>query len=281
MALALYQNLTKPIYKSLEKQIESSNLISDLLPIMNSLFDLKELKIICKNKLKESNNKLKIRKVYLNSNPISNILSKDLIVNILKFNETKEYPTMFCLSKTFNKLMNKNPILFANYKILVKNDWSKEESTNLLIETCHKVKGIQLMLTTNNNSPNITFPFLKLHNLKLNDLTFFENKILVNKYKLKKLMKNCYVLSIKQLKYEMSSNIYFKNMFSLDLIDGLGFYYFNKCFNLNKLLNLKIRIQNQISVMYLIQYLNENCNNLLVLGLISFEFSNIFFYLNV
>ena len=63
---------------------------------------------------------------------------------------------------------------------------------------------------------------------------------------------------------------YFKNMFSLDLIDGLGFYYFNKCFNLNKLLNLKIRIQNQISVMHLIQYLNKNCNNLLVLGLISF-----------
>ena len=127
---------------------------------------------------------------------------------------------------------------------------------------------IQLILISNNNSPNITFPFVKLHNLKLNDLTLFQNKLLVNKYKLKQLIDNCYVLSIKQLKYKTNSNIYFKNVFSLDLIDGSYFYSFNKCFN--------FKIQNQTSVMDLIQYLNKNCNNLLVLGLISFQFSNIF-----
>ena len=198
MTLYLYRN-----------QIEGSKHVCDLLAIMNSLFDLKELKLICKNKLKETNDKLKIRKLHFNSNPIYNILSKDLIVNILKFNETKEYPTMFCVSKTFNQLMNKNPILFANYKISIRNYNFEEKPvpTHLYIGRYHKVKGIQLIPTTINNSSNIIFPFVKLHNLKLNDLSLFQNKLLVNKYKLKQLIDNCYVLSIKQLKYETNSNI--------------------------------------------------------------------------
>ena len=266
MALDLYQNRTKSLSQSLDQQIESSNLISDLLPIMNSLFDLKELKIICKNKLKELNNKLKIRKVYFNSNPFYNILTNDLIIHILKFNETKEYPTMFCLSKTFNQLMNKNPILFTNYQILINNNTNKHNPINFLCQTNHISKCVELSPTTNINSSNIKFPFVKLHNLKLNDLKIFKNKFLLNKYKLNQLIESCYHLSTNRFPNEQ---IQFKNIFSFELNKGMYFHSFKNTFNFNKLLNLKFKLETLYLVFNTIQFLKQNCNNLLVLGIIS------------
>ena len=100
MTTMLLKSKTELILSQLESVISNSLFYSDISRIVENLFSINELKTLCTNKLKETNN-TKLRKVFINTSQIDNILSNDLIVKILQYCETKEYRKIPCLSKSF------------------------------------------------------------------------------------------------------------------------------------------------------------------------------------
>ena len=87
----------------LDSMIDDCKNLNDISKIMLSgLFSLNELKLLCKNKINNSNiNNYTLRKSYINCQSIDDLLGNDLMVKILKYINTKEYSKYPILSKSF------------------------------------------------------------------------------------------------------------------------------------------------------------------------------------
>lgn len=147
----LYKNDYIALFKSIKNKIVNSNSKKDLIPLIIKVFDLNELKNICLKKINEikineneNENELSInnvRSVYLNIMSIDTILPNDLLVDIIKFEKSRDYPKYFYLSKDFNAIMNNNSTLFIDYLINVESFlWERHEYYRLN----HKNKSISL-----------------------------------------------------------------------------------------------------------------------------------------
>ena len=118
--LALLSNSEKLSHRVLET-IDKAVKFEDISKTVKNLFSIDELKLLCKqqlNKLNKNKNINKIRKTYLNTNPLHHTISSDLTVKVFKYLPSSNYKILPCVSKSIQNLINnKANILFSNYAL--------------------------------------------------------------------------------------------------------------------------------------------------------------------
>lgn len=305
----LFNQQSNVIFNELNTIISNARDKKDLIALTLQLCNLNDLKNICKIKLKENyqskkvmkivktqpivNNKNSgLRSIYLNIAPINNILPTDLIVYIIKYQLSSDFPIYFILSKRFNQLMNNHPILFIDYSIFI-SSFLWENSVYFKLN--HKRKTITLHGKSNQNTfhplEKTCFPINNLYKLNFDLWTFELNNEELLKFQF---LKTIISLNIKIMSLYKFSNFihYLPNLVCLSLVIGTQYDFkindLMKTMNkeCKKLIILEIRLEtihtNQLTILVpnKLEFLNINSgfhSNNIILDLEQLNSQNLIF----
>eukprot|EP01084_Bolivina_argentea_P118577 210361_1 len=195
------------IYNYLNQQINGAKTYYDLHNLIHHLLPINELKKILSNQLLKlrnipkynSKNKLKpmqtetnassnekhennrdrslLAQLYLQAASLEEIFSDDVLVNIIKFLPSNNYPRIPCISSNFRKIMKKYPSIYRQYTINITLDKLLLHNEGILwIIINHNLRNISIIHRIKNASAKASF----IRNDSLSIRRQFEEDVVLN-----------------------------------------------------------------------------------------------------
>eukprot|EP01084_Bolivina_argentea_P078635 142710_1 len=110
-------NKSKYMEQKIEDNIQNATNMHDLYPFIQLLIPMNELQNMLLNKWQTINKTMITNKLYIKSASIDEILSNDVLVNIIKYLNCRDYPSINLLSKTFHEIMFSYVSIYNKYKL--------------------------------------------------------------------------------------------------------------------------------------------------------------------
>ena len=172
---------TDTMYHTLKEKLNLAQTTTDLIPFINILINIGNLKNLLSNLLDKEfknekkktisksnmNDKNKIRSLFLSIFILNGIPSDVVHAKIISYLPSKEYRKLPIISKTFRNIMKNNPFIYIEKGYHVKAMLSKHNSFNLksntLISINHFQQQILIKTTSHKKKPKHKTPTLDLN----------------------------------------------------------------------------------------------------------------------